>query len=341
MDIERVFEAVPLLDQAFKECRVCLNDVYARAQEVIVSPVGTPPEFEVSCGGIPPGMLSLRRNLFSSFFQATYGLLAVPEERRFLYGKINYLFRIWVTSADNLLDDEDKLVMDLRMGGESHVMRQVVSIMAADRILQGILDDAVWRKTITAAGARYMLNATLQVLLPSAAEEASEEAGVDRSLAPEYVLSTIHRIKTGILFLLPLLGPEHMEQHVDRRRLALCREGLGDFGIGCQLLDDVRDIARDHFEHRHNYVISVMARASGQEFSRLNMLPEMNVAKKVFRQFPDAGAVTVELAERYLRQGLIKMDACGLGLGQQGIDAVTGFMFKALDVEEALSWARN
>jgi hypothetical protein len=286
-------------------------------------------------------LISFRRNLFSSFFQAAYGLLSLPEQRRYLYGKINYLFRIWVTAADNLLDGEDKIVLDLRMAGGAHVMKQVVSIMAADRVLYSILDEAVQDHVITSSEARYISRATLQVLLPSAAEEASEEKGVKRRPKPEYVLETIHRIKTALLFLVPLFGPEHLEKGVDRARLALCREGLSDFGIGCQLLDDVRDIARDYLEQRQNYVLSLIAQKVGEQAGLKKLDKNVHVDRKVFRKFPDSCSSAVRLADQNLRGGLSKLDQCGLGLGKDRIGSVVLYMFRALDVEEAREWLKS
>jgi hypothetical protein len=341
MDIEGVFRDTPFLARAFKECGTCAADVYARAKSITVSLPGTPREFRVCCGGMPPAMMSIRRNLFSTFFQAACAALDVPLSRRYLYGKINYLFRIWVTAADNLLDDEDKAVLDVSMPGDAHVMRQVVSIMAADRVLAGILREAVRGGVISAPDADRLSEMTLQVLLPSAAEEASEEKGVRKRPEPGYVLKTIHRIKTGFLFHVPLIGPQYLEKRVDRSRLRLCRAGLGDFGIGCQLLDDVRDIARDHLEQRHNYVLSTLAHSrSGR--SRLKKLEKgFTVQKKVFKEFSEECAMTVRLADRYLHSGLASLDACGFGLGPEKIEAVARFMFTALDIEEARSWLKK
>ena len=28
------------------------------------------------------------------------------------------------------------------------------------------------------------------------------------------------------------------------------------FGLGCQILDDIRDISKDYLEKRHNYILS-------------------------------------------------------------------------------------
>lgn len=340
MGIDQVFAKTPSLMRALEECRRCSRDVYARAQDIVKTSTATPREFQVSCGGIPLGMLTVQRNLFSSFFHATYELLEIPQERRHLYGRINYLFRIWVTSADNLLDDEDKTVLDVHLPGDARVMRQVVSIMAADRILHDILDDAVAGHVLSAEEARTLSRATLEVLLPSAAEEASEEEGVTKRPDPKYVLKTIHRLKTALLFHLPLLGPERIEKGIDQGRLALCRDGLSDFGIGCQILDDVRDMARDHLERRHNYILSVVERDKPSLLRLRSLEKKLDVDQKIFPEFPEACAEAVRLADTYLRAGLARLDACGLGLGSKNIDGVVRFMFKALDVEEARRWLK-
>lgn len=341
MDIETIFSATPALEQAFRECSVCMQDVYSRAKIFAHTSPGTPHEFEVTCGGLPLALLSVRRNLFSSLFQAAYGLLTLSKARRLLYGKINYLFRIWVTAADNLLDEEDKVVLDLRLSGSSHVMRQVIALMTADRILHDILEEAVINQELNLSDARYISQATLQVLLPSAAEEASEEKGITRRPKPEYVLKTVHPIKTGLLFLVPLLGPEHLEKGVDRGKLDRCRSGLSDFGIGCQLLDDVRDIARDHLEQRHNYVLSLIAQEGSQRSRLKSLLQDVPVGQKVFREFPGPSSVTVRLADRYLRNGLFKLDQAGLGLGPERGEALVQYMFKALDVSQARVWLKT
>jgi hypothetical protein len=67
-------------------------------------------------------------------------------------------------------------------------VRQVVGLMAADRVLAEILRDAVAAGTIDAAMAASLQRESLRRLLPSAAEEAAEEGGIGcacRSLRAE------------------------------------------------------------------------------------------------------------------------------------------------------------
>ena len=341
LDISRAFAVNRALRASFNECRRCLKDVEKAGREVVVSPRLTQKEFMITAGALPAEMYLPHRNFFSALFQAVYGFLDIPKERRLLYGRINYLFRIWVTSADNLLDEEDKVSFSVNMPVDSRVMRQVVVIMAADRILARFLEEAVTNGVITRDEARLISDGTLQVLLPSAAEEASEEGGIGRRPPPEYVLNTIHQLKTGLLFHLPLFGPEKIERGADRRVLSDCRLGLGGFGLGCQLLDDMRDLARDHLEGRQNYALSLMAHQFPSGFKRLQgMEGKLTVEAPVFSLFPDELAGVARMGYDHMFDGLRHLNDCGLGLKEEDARSVVLWMFKALDVESSLRWLK-
>ena len=77
---------------------------------------------------------------------------------------------------------------------------------------------------------------------------------------PAYVLETIHLLKTGLLFNIPFTGFDLIETDVDAEKASRLKAALRAFGGGCQILDDVRDLARDFVERRHNYVLSTLAR---------------------------------------------------------------------------------
>ena len=254
-----LWSAGRLLARAFAEQKSCMRSVYALAHELVRPPAGSPPEYAIRLGAVPAAFFTARKNLFSTLFYSTYLALGVARPRRLLYGKLNHLFRIWVTSADNLLDDEDKCVLPLDMPGTSRVMREVVVVMAADRVMRRLLNEAVADGTLTPRQADALADESLRCLLPSAAQEASEEGGITVRPAPQHVLDTIHVLKTGLLFNIPFLGIDFAEEEIDRDRVVRMKQALLAFGGGCQILDDVRDLARDFVERRHNYVLSVLA----------------------------------------------------------------------------------
>lgn len=328
-----MWESVRTLREAFEEQQAIVRDVHAMAAPIVCSPGWTPAEFRVSLEASPGPLLTLRRNLFSTLFQSTYHVLGVSAARRRLYGAINYLFRIWVTSADNLLDHEDKVTLAIRMPGQSRVMRQVVAIMAADRLLAHLLETAVSDRVITRDDATALTNGSMQVLLPSAAQEATEEGGIGARPQPDYVLGTIHRLKTGLLFHLPFLGPECVERGVDRRRMEVLKDALMSFGTGCQILDDIRDMARDHRERRHNYILSLLQWKADpylQELAR--RCPDVD--ERIYTQVPHVVLPAARLAMDRLCEALAVLGREGFDMRQAEIGTMAGVLFDSLDLGE-------
>jgi hypothetical protein len=335
MNIENLWQYETLLKTAFDEYKLCIKAVFKEANALLESPPQTPVEFEVTLGTIPDEFYAIRKNLFSTLFQSVYHLLKIPESRRLLYGKLNHLFRIWVTSADNLLDNEDKIVVPIEIAGSSRVMRQVISVMLADRILKTITDEAVRNGTLTENQASLLSQKSLQILLPSAAEEASEEKGITHRPDPEYVLNTIHRLKTGLLFHVPFLGTDVIETSIDKETLTLCKQGLMSFGLGCQLLDDVRDIAKDHLEKKHNYILSKLCADNPLYIAKLNDIESViGTDSNIYDLFPDIVHPAADKALQFLTDGLVSLGSAGLGINRSAARHLSLSMFEILGVGE-------
>lgn len=321
-----------VLQRAFQEHKTCMRDVQALCQRYLRTPSDTPADYVVAPDAIPRAAFSLRKNLFSTLFISTYQLLDIPQDRRLFYGRLNYLFRIWVTSADNLLDDEDKVVVPLRMPGRSRIMRQVVTLMAADRVLIDMLRDAVAAGTVTADQADAIAELSLRRLLPSAAQEATEEGGLTGPRpAPEHVLGTVHRYKTGILFDVPFLGPRVVETAIDRNVLHALQDALMNFGLGCQLLDDIRDLARDLTEGRHNYVLSLLAHSRPGELARLTACVR-SPGERLYLSVPGPCAETARLALSMMTESLTVLGRYGLGFRRPVATHLAENMLAVLDL---------
>jgi len=337
-ELENMWQQEDLLKRSFDEYTGCIKAVLKEADGILQSPPHTPAEFEVRLAAIPDQTYEIRRNLFSTLFQSVYHLLKIKTSRRLLYGKLNHLFRIWVTSADNLLDNEDKVVVPIEIIGSSRVMRQVISIMLADRILNAVTEQAVQTKVLSEAQASLITQKTLQILLPSAAEEASEENGIAHRPDPDYVLNTIHRLKTGLLFHIPFLGPDHIENELDHNTLTLCKDGLMNFGIGCQILDDIRDLAKDYLEARHNYILSQMYADNPVSVEKLNTIgPEIDGSSNIFHLFPDVVCPAAEKAMNLLTSGLLSLGSAGLGINKAAAVLLSLSMFETLGVGELIT----
>ncbi|MDD3605192.1 MAG: hypothetical protein PHD86_08415 [Kiritimatiellae bacterium] len=329
--MKKVWNGGHILRTALEEQRRSIASVYDHARALVETPPGTEPDFQTSLESIPISFYSARKNIFSTLFQSAYQLLDIAPVRRHLYGQLIHLFRIWVTSADNLLDDEDKIVLPVRLPGASHVMGQVVSLMAADRVMNCILDEAVQAGVISGDQGRELSRRSLQVLLPSAAQEASEEGGVTDRPEPEYVLHTIHRLKTGLLFHIPFLGPEVVEDSIDTSKMQRVKGALLDFGLGCQLLDDVRDMARDYVERRHNYCLSVMARDCPEPYRRL-AAAGLKAGDRLYQDQPMVVLPAVRRGLGLLSGALAALGEEGLGIPGRRAESMSRRMLAMLDL---------
>lgn len=328
-----LWSAGQLFKAAFKEQRNAIESVYSRADSLLQVPQKTPEEYTVSMQPVPDEFYTLRKNIFSTLFQSMYHLMGCDPQHRSFYGKLIHLFRIWVTSADNLLDNEDKVVIPIQMQGSSRVMRQVVSVMTADRIFQQLLAEGIESGALTASQARELSDRSLQILLPSAAQEAGEEEGITERPDPEHVLNVIHRYKTGILFNVAFLGPEVVEPHLDRRRAAALKDALMQFGIGCQVLDDIRDMARDLVEQRHNYLLSNVCK-NQPEFFQVLETRDIGVGDRLYLEVPYITLPAARLGFGMMRNGLSTLGEMGLGIRPKMAENLAGSMFTVLDLQD-------
>jgi hypothetical protein len=319
---------------ALQEQQACIREISVRLAPYLFTPEGTPPEYSVRPAALPEDALSWRKNLFSTLFQSVYHLMDIPVSRRMLYGKLIHLYRIWVTSADNLLDEEDKDVVPMVMPGSARIIRQVVAVMAADRVLAEILNEGVERHGLTLEQRDALFRESLRRLLPSAAQEATEEGGIVLRPPPEEVLSVIHRLKTGLLFHLAFIGPEIVELPAVMNRAAPLHEGLMNFGLGCQVLDDLRDMARDLLERRHNYVLSVLTHqhpALLEELGGKTKTPD----DRLYLVLPQEILIsTARLGLKLLSSGLRTLGEAGLGYDRQQAERMAEAMFPLLDLED-------
>ena len=326
-----LFETGRIARAALREQQECIRAVHARLAPFLASPADTPAGFVVRPAPLPEANLAWRKNLFSTLFQSVYHLMDVPAPRRMLYGKLIHLFRIWVTSADNLLDGEDKVVVPVSMPGSARVMRQVIAVMAADRVLQEILNEAVDQHVLSPVQRDALSRESLRRLLPSAAQEATEEGGIAARPPPEEVLGVIHRLKTGLLFNVAFVGPEIAEPLASARTARL-REGLMDFGLGCQILDDVRDMARDLLEKRHNYVLSVLAHQAPDRLDDLSAVAQ-SVSDRLYLDVPQYALPAARRGFDLLASGLRTLGEAGLGYDGAQAESMARAMFPVLDLE--------
>jgi hypothetical protein len=323
------------LTRAFREQKECVKTVFNACESMLCTDEKIPESHKVTMGKLTRDHLSFRKNVFSTLFLAVYHALEFKPAQRLLFGQFNQLFRVWVTSADNILDNEDKVTLPIQFPHESKLMVNIVALMTADRVLHQLLSQALDRKVVTREQAEAIERGTLQVLLPSAAQEASEEAGVETRPPPEEVLNTIHRFKTGILFHIPFLGPDIVGVPSDMQtRMDGLKTGLMDFGLGCQALDDIRDMGRDLVEKRHNLLLSTLASETPETYDELLETPTAKIPDRLYSQFPELTRKTAEYGQNQIRSGLDRLGKNGLGISPALANELSKKMFDILDIKD-------
>ena len=124
---------------------------------------------------------------------------------------------------------------------------------------------------------------------------------------PEEILTAVHHYKTGILFQCPWDIPRTIET-VPEADLAPLMEGLYRIGIGCQILDDMVDLALDIRSRKHNYLASLIYHGSdGEEkarFARAMTADGRHTAALDIQRFPKAMQAAGKTARRFLSEGL-------------------------------------
>jgi hypothetical protein len=251
---------------------------------------------------------ALKNNFFSTLFLYSYHRAGISGDRRIMYVTINQCLRGMVTGCDNILDDEYKktLETDLPEGGAR--FRSVVDIMVSDRVLFDILLSAVERGILLQSAAREVSAISLHALLRSGAQEASEESGITGILTPEEVLQLVHHYKTGLLFQAPWQIPRFLED-IPKTNMDSMMEALYVIGMGCQIMDDMVDLAHDIRKRHHNYVLSLLYSHAGEETQRQfekspasgNTLDE---SRNILAPFPEIKAAASEKALVFLKTGL-------------------------------------
>jgi hypothetical protein len=204
-----------------------------------------------------PEYFAIESNLFSALFLYSYFQAGMARPRRVFYAAVNQCLRGMVTGCDNLLDDEYKQTLDTDLPEEGTRFRSVLDIMASDRVLFDLLIDNHQRGELTADQVRAASAASLHGLLSSGVQEAGEEAGITKRLSPDEVLRAVHHYKTGLLFQCPWTLPALLED-IDPETLARTTRALYQLGMGCQVLDDMVDLASDLRMRRHNYAASLV-----------------------------------------------------------------------------------
>jgi len=198
-----------------------------------------------------------QKNFFSILFLSVYKALGIPQERRMIYGVINHCLRGLVTGTDNLLDNEYKELLPLKLPDEAIRFKSVMHILLFDRFLDRVVNQMAEDGMIDRRLAGRVQRELFRAMVPIGAEEAQEEGGVREIISPAAILDSVHMYKGGRLLCLSFVAPLLIEQE-NRKLLNLAEQGIFSIGMALQVIDDLTDFYEDMRDSRHNYLVSVI-----------------------------------------------------------------------------------
>jgi len=236
---------------------------------------------------------SMEKNFFSSMFLYSYFRAEIPKSRRIFYAAVNQCLRGMVTGCDNILDDEYKMTLATDLPLKASKFRSIIDIMVSDRVLFSILERQFTLNDLTLDQVLAASNESLRTLAKSGAQEASEEKGAGKILEPEYILSHIHSLKTGVLFQSPWALPDLLEDTTLLEDPEGVKNALFDIGMGCQVFDDMVDLSLDTKTNHHNYVASLIQYGENRDETALfeTILQDRNkieISEDFLFQFPSS-----------------------------------------------------
>ena len=309
---------VPQLGSAFQLQLQTLNEFYRLARAIGGS--------DCPVGPMPKSLLDLERNFFSMLFLAVTRAITADTTHMLLYGMVNQGMRAWVTACDNLLDDEYKEIFPFEVAVHGNRMRSVLTLLLADRVINEYICEEYGNCDLITSVGRLSLAA----LMPSAIQESEEELRPVQVLSPQELLHSVHRHKTADLFTAPLIIPSTLE-HIESSRLNTAKRSVANFGLACQILDDLKDMPADVVEGRHNYLVSTISAEQGVDW-----LAELRAGPidgwVSWERFPAKVAAARQVARGLFSQAFGDFTTIGLDLNEELQNGIVELMYLILRV---------
>ena len=246
----KILERCSSWNDAYEIQKSAVRDFYLRGERIL--------EGSISLRPFDEGLLKMEKNLFSILFISVIKNLPVEKNLIPFYASAVHCLRALVTGCDNILDDEYKEILPFRLESRGRVMKSVFVIMTADRILSDLALEKYREGIISYENALKLSSAVIKVLSASGIEE-DEEENISSSEypSPQIMLENYLYRKTGTLFEAPVNLLVEMGE-IDKESVGNILKMLSFFGIGCQLLDEIRDFREDFYAGGYNMISSLM-----------------------------------------------------------------------------------
>ncbi|NNG00969.1 MAG: hypothetical protein HKM93_16390 [Desulfobacteraceae bacterium] len=333
---------INIFNQSLAEQIDVLNSFWEKAAKTLSNS-------DIRLRALPDSWKTLRHNYFSVLFIAMFHALNIPPRRRCLFARLNHCLRCWVTACDNLLDDELKELILTDLPETAPVFKSVLTLLVTDRVFFSYLLDAVDDGIISPAEMHLLNDHSLDSILVSGKEEAQEEGGVDYALSPDEVLDKIHSAKTGQLFTAPLSAPVALgDLDPEAPIVKKAMDGLMQLGIGCQVLDDLSDLAMDIHDRKYNYLAALILHGDDTvEKKQLDRYLSVSLEKSfrnrfdLYTEFPVAAGHALKIALGRLSTAVSLLRGAGLPMDSESRKDFIGHLAELYGQPQALILLRD
>ena len=121
------------------------------------------------------------KNYLSIFFLMIYNKLHLNKNKIFFYGSINYLIRGIVTCTDNLLDNEEKFLLNVKnINPDASKSQSIFLIILYQNLLDSYLDISIKNKLITIENKRKIKKILFSELFEIGFIESVEEKKIKK-----------------------------------------------------------------------------------------------------------------------------------------------------------------
>lgn len=252
-----------LLNQALREHRQ-VEDLFAERvqQSRFVSTIHQPYRHLPLAG-------YFERNFFSILFQSIFISLNIPLARRLRYGEILHALRTLVTSADNILDKEQKGAVLLGHSEAGPVLKNILLILLSQTMIGRMIRELTENPEKAAEVENTLLDSLESI---AAGESITSMQGKAEIPPPDELLRTVHEKIGGELLCLALAAPLKLETAL-QEPLQIAKQGVLAVGVALQMLDDVVDLEEDLRAEKTNLLASwIVHRARAADWKQLRKL---------------------------------------------------------------------
>jgi hypothetical protein len=269
------------------------------------------------------------KNYLSIFFLMIYHKLGMSKNKIFFYGVINYLIRGIVTCTDNLLDHEDKFLLDIKnICNDAMTSQSIFLLIMHQTILDTYFDQMVQDKLITSEEKTKLKQVLFTELFEIGFMESAEEMKNEEFLSPDEILEKVNHFRGARLLGLAFLSISLLEK--EKELLQKVKDAVSYLGLGLQLIDDISDIIKDSNERKRNYLASYLAGKYSLNYSMLT--GEVNSIDFEKKYHSDI-LLSFQKGLEFIKTGLNSLKVVGVDFSDIEVQELIKFIIKSRHME--------